>query len=88
MPDARMIDLGWAMARIEVEQEASGSRIPNLVICWPESETEAAVKPAGSIIIWSEAGLQQLADTLAVWLDEFRIEQQAALEAAQKDIPQ
>lgn len=76
MPQARIIDLGWAMARIELDED----KAPSLTICWPEMESETAIKPAGSVVIWSEPGLQALADTLIVWLEDFRIEKQADAE--------
>lgn len=67
----RMINLGWAMARIELASGDDGSgEKPLLTICWPSANSE----PAGSIEIWHEAGLEELSATLFSFLMDWRVE--------------
>lgn len=80
MPTARMIDLGWAMGRIEVDKDGD----PLLTICWPESEDNSA----GSISVWHRAGLFNLQEAIAGFLYDHELEKNPQKFHEDDDIPQ
>lgn len=75
-----MIDLGWAMGRVEVDPE--GDAI--LTICWPASDSEKA----GSVAIWHRAGLTNLQEALASFLYDWELERNPQRFREDDDIPQ
>jgi hypothetical protein len=57
-----MIDLGWAMARLELNDGK-----PLLTICWPATNDETA----GSLEIFDAAGLRELGLRVLDFMDQF-----------------
>lgn len=84
MPATRMIDLGWALARLEVDSDGDAM----LTICWPESETDTQVRPAGSIQVWHRAGLCNLQEALSSFLYDWEMEHNPQRFNEDDDIPQ
>lgn len=67
-----MIDLGWAMARLEITalettQPGEKKLTPMLTICWPGGDDI----PSGAVQLWDEDGLHNLRDALAAFLDSW-----------------
>lgn len=75
MPHARMIDLGWAMGRLEMNEGK-----PLLTICWPSGADD----PAGSLEIYDAAGLRELGLRVLDFMDEYDMEVHAEIQADQK----
>jgi hypothetical protein len=67
-----MIDLGWAMARLELTALDQGEGKPRLLspmltLCWPGDEDQTS----GCIRLWDNDGLHELRSTLSEFLDEY-----------------
>lgn len=70
MPFARVVDIGWAMARIELTEGK-----PLITLCWPATDDESA----GSVELFDKEGIRRFATALYNFMDELEVEDEASI---------